>query len=75
MYDDRIFKKLTNQRVNTYLKEIAAKCGIDKRVTFHQARHAFATTVTLNNNIPIETVSKDARSLQESIQHRFMQKY
>ena len=32
-------KKLTNQRVNTYLKEIAAKCGIDKRVTFHQARH------------------------------------
>ena len=57
-YDDRIFKKLTNQRVNAYLKEIAAKCGIDKRVTFHLARHTFATTVTLNNNIPIETVSK-----------------
>jgi len=49
---------LTNQRVNTYLKEIAAMCGIDKRVTFHLARHTFATTVTLNNNIPIETVSK-----------------
>ena len=57
-YTDRIFKKLTNQRVNTYLKEIAALCSIDKRVTFHLARHTFATTVTLNNNIPIETVSK-----------------
>ena len=40
------------------LKEIAVKCSIDKRVTFHLARHTFATTVTLNNNIPIETVSK-----------------
>ena len=55
---DRIFKKLTNQRVNAYLKKIATKCEIDKRVTFHLGRHTFATTVTLNNNIPIETVSK-----------------
>ena len=57
-YSGRIFKKITNQRINTYLKEIAGVCEIDKRITFHLARHTFATTITLNNNIPIETVSK-----------------
>ena len=33
-------------------------CGIEKHVTFHVARHTFATTVTLSNGVPIETVSK-----------------
>ncbi|MDQ2863672.1 MAG: tyrosine-type recombinase/integrase, partial [Bacteroidota bacterium] len=37
---------------------IAAVCGIDKMLTSHIARHTFATTVTLSNGIPIETVSK-----------------
>lgn len=41
-----------------YLKEISKACGIRKRVTFHTARHTFATTVTLSNGVPIETVSK-----------------
>ena len=44
--------------MNAYLKEIADICGIKKKFTSHLARHTFATTVTLNNNVPIETVSK-----------------
>ncbi len=48
----------SNQRVNGYLKEIATICGIEKTLTFHTARHTFATTVTLTNGVPIETVSK-----------------
>jgi site-specific recombinase XerD len=44
--------------MNSYLKEIADACGIDKTLTFHVARHTFATTVTLSNGVPIETVSK-----------------
>jgi len=49
---------LTNQKMNSYLKEIADLCGIRKKLTFHIARHTFATTVTLTNGVPIETVSK-----------------
>lgn len=48
----------TNQKMNAYLKEIAVICGIDKPLTFHIARHTFATTVTLSNGVPIESVSK-----------------
>lgn len=49
---------LSNQKMNSYLKEIADLCGIAKELTFHMSRHTFATTVTLSNNVPIETVSK-----------------
>ena len=48
----------TNQRYNAYLKEIADICGIKKRITTHIARHTFATTVTLSNGVPMETVSR-----------------
>ncbi|KAG1649379.1 Cyclic-di-AMP phosphodiesterase PgpH [Nymphon striatum] len=48
----------SNQKTNKYLKEIAEACGIHKNVTFHVARHTFATTITLSNGVPIETVSK-----------------
>jgi integrase len=48
----------SNQKMNTYLKEIADVCGIEKNMTFHMARHTFATTITLSNNVPIESVSK-----------------
>ncbi|WP_286813599.1 MULTISPECIES: tyrosine-type recombinase/integrase [unclassified Maribacter] len=41
-----------------YLKEITSNIGINKNITFHSARHTFATTVTLSNGVPIETVSK-----------------
>ena len=49
---------LSNQKVNAYLKEIADLCGLNKNLTFHIARHTFATTITLGNGVPIETVSK-----------------
>ena len=49
---------LSNQKMNSYLKEIADKCGIHFNLTFHIARHTFATTVTLSNGVPIETVAK-----------------
>ena len=49
---------LTNQRMNSYLKEIADVCEINKDLTFHVARHTFATTVTLSNGVPLESVSK-----------------
>jgi integrase len=48
----------SNQRMNSYLKEIADSCDIHKELTFHCARHTFATTVTLTNGVPMETVSK-----------------
>ena len=48
----------SNQKMNGYLKEIAAVCGIEKTITFHIARHSFATTITLQNDVPIESVSK-----------------
>ena len=49
---------ISNEKVNVYLKEIAHEVGISKNLTFHMARHTFATTVTLLNGVPIETVSK-----------------
>lgn len=49
---------LSNQKMNSYLKEIGDLCGIDKNLTFHLARHTFATTITLAKGVPIETVSK-----------------
>lgn len=56
--NERAFPSISNQKMNDYLKEIAEIAGIKKRITFHSARHTFATTVTLSNNVPIETVSK-----------------
>ncbi|MFB9843953.1 site-specific integrase [Mucilaginibacter ginsenosidivorans] len=47
----------SNQKYNAYLKEVADICGIKKHLTTHTARHTFATTVTLANGVPIETVS------------------
>ena len=56
--DDPIVPIISNQKMNSYLKEIADACGISKQLSFHIARHTFATTVTLTNGVPIETVSK-----------------
>jgi site-specific recombinase XerD len=56
--DGTLFPNISNQRLNGYLKEMADICKIDKNLTFHLARHTFATTVTLSNGVPIESVSK-----------------
>jgi site-specific recombinase XerD len=56
--EDKLLPILSNQKMNAYLKEIAAVCEINKELTFHIARHTFATTVTLTNGVPIESVSK-----------------
>jgi site-specific recombinase XerD len=56
--DDCLLPVPSNQKLNSYLKEIADLCGIQKKLTFHIARHTFATTILLNNGVPMETVSK-----------------
>lgn len=56
--ENKLLPILSNQKMNAYLKEIAGVCEIEKELTFHIARHTFATTVTLTNGVPIETVSK-----------------
>lgn len=48
----------SNQKINAYLKAIAKKIGLNKHLTYHVARHTFATTITLLNDVPLETVSK-----------------
>ncbi len=55
---DCVLPVLSNQKSNAYLKEIALLCGIKKNLTTHLARHTFATTVTLTNGVPLETVGK-----------------
>lgn len=47
-----------NQKVNSYLKEIADFCGIKKNLTTHTGRHTFSTVVTLADNVSLENVSK-----------------
>ena len=55
---DTIFPYISNQEVNRSLKIIAEVCNIPKYLTFHMARHTFATTVTLSNDVPFESISK-----------------
>ena len=54
----RLLPIYSNQMINRTLRDIANACGIRKKVTFHVARHTFATAITLSNGVPIETVSK-----------------
>ena len=56
--EECVLPVLSNQKSNAYLKEIADLCGIKKNLTTHLARHTFATTITLSNGVPIETVGK-----------------
>ena len=55
--DGKLFPMLTNQRTNSYLKEIADICGIKKDLTFHMARHTFAT-MSLSKGVSMESVPK-----------------
>lgn len=56
--DNKLLPVKSNQKLNSYLSEIAELCEIDKHITMHLGRHTFSTTVTLTNGVPIETVSK-----------------
>lgn len=58
LHKGALLPRLSNQKLNAYLKEVADLSEINKNLTFHLARHTFATTVTLANGVPIETVSK-----------------
>lgn len=53
-----ISSPISNQELNRNLKIIREVCNITKEMSFHLARHTFATTVTLKNGVPLETVSK-----------------
>ena len=55
--DGKLFPILTNQKTNAYLKEIADLCGVKKNLTFHLARHTFAT-MSISKGVPMESVSK-----------------
>jgi len=58
VFKNRLLPVISNQKMNAYLKEIADLAGIKKTLTFHLARHTFATTVTLTQGVPIESVSE-----------------
>ena len=53
-----VFPRISNQRYNSYLKEIAVIVGFEKRLTTHMARRTFASTVLLYNDVPMEIVSE-----------------
>jgi len=53
----RLLPVISSQNMNKYLKEVAAAAGVGKRLSFHCARHTFASTVTLNEGVDITTVS------------------
>jgi site-specific recombinase XerD len=54
----KLLPKISNQKVNAYLKIISDLSGLNQQLTHHVARHTFATTICLNNNMPIEILSK-----------------
>ena len=58
LFNCKLLPTISNQKLNSYLKEMADFCDLKKNLTFHMARHTFATIVTLTNGVPIETVSK-----------------
>lgn len=56
--EGRLFPMISCSKTNIYLKRIAMECGINKRVTFHMARHCYASVVTLSQGVPLETVAE-----------------
>ncbi|MBK0379344.1 site-specific integrase [Mucilaginibacter segetis] len=56
--EGKLLPNISNQKANAYLKDITRELGLNKRLTYHCARHTFATTVTLTNGVPLETVGQ-----------------
>ncbi|WP_375239489.1 tyrosine-type recombinase/integrase [Aurantibacter sp.] len=57
-FDDKLLPVISNQKFNSYLKEVSKVLNIDKKLTHHIVRKTFATTVLLFNNVPMEVVSE-----------------
>lgn len=58
MPDGKLLPMYWNSELNKGLKLLAAACGIDRKLTFHMARHTYATEITLSHGVPMETVSR-----------------
>jgi len=58
MPDGRLLPMYGNSELNRGLKLLATVCGIDRKLTFHRARHNFGTHITLSHGVPMETVSR-----------------
>ena len=58
MPDGKLLPMYGNSELNRGLKQLAAACGIDRKLTFHMARHTYATEITLSHGVPMETVSR-----------------
>ena len=58
LINHRLPPVISDQKYNQYLKEVASLCGIDKNIPTHTGRYTFATAITVENGIPIETVSR-----------------
>lgn len=56
--DGKLFPMLTKESMNIHLKKMAVQCGIERNLSFHMARHSFASQICLTQGVPIETVSK-----------------
>ncbi|WP_129650055.1 site-specific integrase [Alistipes senegalensis] len=56
--DGNLLPMYGNSELNRGLKQLAAACGIDRKLTFHMARHTYATEITLSHGVPMETVSR-----------------
>jgi integrase/recombinase XerD len=55
---NKLLPKISNQKLNSYLKIIGDQAELNRTITHHMARHTFATTICLNNGMPMEDVSK-----------------
>lgn len=58
MPDGRLLPMYGNSELNKELKLLATVCGIDRKLTFHMARHTYATEITLSHGVPMETASR-----------------
>lgn len=56
--DEKLLPMYGNAELNRGLKHLAAACDIDRKLTFHMARHTYATEITLSHGVPMETVSR-----------------
>lgn len=56
--DGKLLPMLTKESMNRHLKKMSVMCGINRPISFHQARHTFGSIICLSQGIPIETVSR-----------------